>query len=369
MSDTVLAAVVQMTSTADVERNLARAEALVERAARARRPPRRPARELRLPALRGPAGARSRRRSTGRGCGGWRSWRAAHRITLLLGSLPERIAGDARVHNTSVLLGPDGATLAVYRKIHLFDIDLPGMEHLKESRSVAAGREIVVVDTPAGALGLSICYDVRFPELYRELARRGARVLCVPAAFTERTGKAHWELLLRARAIENLAYVFAPAQVGQHGGGRASHGQAMIVDPWGLVARPGARRRGRRAGRARLRAARAAAPRAAGALARAAAASTRREATLTHALPGSRKLDTRVAKCHKNSRFAPHADSAPWGERDQLDADLHSEGGRDRPPMVRDRRERQGARQGRHGRRRCAHRQAQADLHALPRHG
>jgi predicted amidohydrolase len=157
------------------------------------------------------------------------------RITLLLGSLPEHVPGDTRVRNTSVLIGPDGQTLARYRKIHLFDIDLPGMEHLKESKAVAPGDEIVVADTPLGPVGLTICYDMRFPELYRELVRRGARVLCVPSAFTERTGKAHWEVLLRARAIENLAYVLAPAQVGHHGGGRASHGQALIADPWGAV--------------------------------------------------------------------------------------------------------------------------------------
>ncbi len=158
-----------------------------------------------------------------------------HRLVLLLGSLPERIPGDERIHNTSVLLGTDGARLAVYRKIHLFDIDLPGMEPLKESKSVAPGSELVVAETPMGALGLSICYDLRFPELYRELTRRGARVLAVPSAFTERTGKDHWELLLRARAVENLAYVVAAAQVGDHGRGRASHGHAMIVDPWGAI--------------------------------------------------------------------------------------------------------------------------------------
>ena len=98
-----------------------------------------------------------------------------------------------------------------------------------------AGEAVVVADTPAGRIGLSICYDVRFPELYRRLTREGARVLAVPSAFTDRTGKDHWEVLLRARAIENLAYVFAPAQVGHHGRGRASHGHAMIVDPWGAV--------------------------------------------------------------------------------------------------------------------------------------
>ena len=230
----VLAAVVQMTSTTEVERNLATAEALVTRAAE------RGARLVGLPENFAFLRAEGQPVPEPQALDGpWVRRMAALarrlRITLLLGSLPERVEDDARVRNTSVLLGPDGGTLAVYRKIHLFDIDLPGMEHLKESRSVLPGEEVVVADTEAGRLGLSICYDLRFPELYRALARRGARVLCVPSAFTERTGKAHWELLLRARAVENLAYVFAPAQVGQHGGGRASHGQAMIVDPWGVV--------------------------------------------------------------------------------------------------------------------------------------
>jgi predicted amidohydrolase len=156
-------------------------------------------------------------------------------ITLLLGSVAERIEGDRRVFNTSVLVGPDGSRLAAYRKIHLFDIDLPGLEHLKESRSVAPGDDLVVAEAPFGRVGLSICYDLRFPELYRALMTRGARVLAVPSAFTERTGKAHWETLLRARAIENLAFVVAPAQVGSHGRGRSSHGHAMIVDPWGTI--------------------------------------------------------------------------------------------------------------------------------------
>ena len=157
------------------------------------------------------------------------------RVTLLLGSVAERIEGDQKVYNTSVLVGPDGRRLAAYRKIHLFDIDLPGLEHLKESRSVAPGTEVVVAPSPFGPVGLTICYDLRFPELYRALVARGARVLAVPSAFTERTGKAHWEILLRARAIENLAWVVAPAQHGTHGRGRSSHGHAMVVDPWGTV--------------------------------------------------------------------------------------------------------------------------------------
>lgn len=229
-----LAAVVQMTSTTDAERNLATAGSLVAQAAS------RGAVFVGLPEnfafLRSEGQPAPEPQSLD---GPWvrrmSDLARRHGVTLLLGSLPERIPGDSRVGNTSVLLGPDGATLAAYRKIHLFDIDLPGMEHLKESKAVLPGDEVVVAETALGAVGLSICYDLRFPELYRELTRRGARVLCVPSAFTERTGKAHWEVLLRARAIENLAYVLAPAQVGHHGGGRASHGQAMIVDPWGSV--------------------------------------------------------------------------------------------------------------------------------------
>jgi predicted amidohydrolase len=230
----VIAAAVQMTSTAEVEKNLASAEALVERAAL------RGATFVALPEnfafLRSEGEPVPEAQTLD---GPWVQRMAAlarrKRITLLLGSLPERVPGDKKVRNTSVLLGPDGGTLAVYRKVHLFDIDLPGMEHLKESKAVVPGEELVVAQAPFGPLGLSICYDLRFPELYRELTRRGARVLAVPSAFTERTGKAHWEVLLRARAIENLAYVIAPAQVGHHGGGRVSHGQALIVDPWGSI--------------------------------------------------------------------------------------------------------------------------------------
>jgi predicted amidohydrolase len=229
-----LAAVVQMTSTADADRNLDAAEELVERAAG------RGATFVALPE--NFAFLRSEGRPIpapqdldGPWVGRMASLARRLEITLLLGSIPERIEGERLIHNTSVLLGPDGSRIAVYRKIHLFDIDLPGMEHLKESKAVRPGTEIVVAETALGPVGLSICYDLRFPELYRELGRRGARTLCIPSAFTERTGKAHWEVLVRARAVENLAWVVAPAQVGRHGKGRASHGHAMIVDPWGVV--------------------------------------------------------------------------------------------------------------------------------------
>jgi deaminated glutathione amidase len=238
MSRVDTAAVVQMTSTADVERNLAAAERLVDEAAR------RGARLVALPEnfayLRSEGEPVPEAQSLeSEDSSPWVQRLAAQarrlQVTVLLGSLPEKVPGETRVYNTSVLLGPDGRRLARYRKIHLFDIDVPGLEHLKESRAVLPGSEAVVAETPCGPLGLSICYDLRFPELYRRLTRQGARMLAVPSAFTDRTGKDHWEVLLRARAVENLAYVLAPAQVGSHGQGRASHGHAMIVDPWGSI--------------------------------------------------------------------------------------------------------------------------------------
>ena len=133
------------------------------------------------------------------------------------------------------MIGPAGERLAVYRKIHLFDIEIRGGVELVESRSVAPGDKPVVVSTRLEKLGLSICYDLRFPELYRKLARRGAQVLFVPAAFTAYTGPHHWLPLLRARAIENQSWVVAPAQVGRHNPDRRSHGETVVIDPWGKV--------------------------------------------------------------------------------------------------------------------------------------
>ena len=126
--------------------------------------------------------------------------------------------------------------MARYDKIHLFDVDIPGRtESYRESSSVRPGVEPVVVDTPAGRLGLAVCYDLRFPELFRELLSQGAEWLCLPSAFTAATGRAHWEVLLRARAIENLCHVVAPAQSGFHENGRETHGDSMIIDPWGRI--------------------------------------------------------------------------------------------------------------------------------------
>ena len=156
-------------------------------------------------------------------------------MRILGGSFPEAVPGEARVHNTSVLIAPDGSVEAVYRKIHLFDVDLGPEARFVESSRVAPGREVVVAQTSIGAIGLSVCYDVRFPELYRAMAERGASWIAVPSAFTPQTGKDHWEVLLRARAIENQAFVLAPAQCGRHAPDRASHGRSLVVDPWGLV--------------------------------------------------------------------------------------------------------------------------------------
>ncbi len=162
---------------------------------------------------------------------------AHHGVWLLGGSFPERIPGEGRVHNTSVAVRPDGELAAVYRKIHLFDVDLRdrGGKRYGESATFAPGSALSLVDTPFGGVGLSICYDLRFPELYRALCARGARWLAVPSAFARETGKDHWEVLLRARAIENQCFVLAAAQCGEHGGGRASYGRSMVIDPWGLV--------------------------------------------------------------------------------------------------------------------------------------
>jgi predicted amidohydrolase len=164
-------------------------------------------------------------------------WARKHEVRLLAGSFPERAEDGDRVYNTSVLLSPRGEVEAVYRKIHLFDVDLgdAGGGRFRESARFSAGEACVVAQTPEGGIGLSICYDVRFPELYRQQAAQDARFLAVPSAFSPHTGKDHWELLLRARAIENLAFVVAPAQCGQNSPERASYGRSMIIDPWGVV--------------------------------------------------------------------------------------------------------------------------------------
>lgn len=166
-------------------------------------------------------------------------------IYLLGGGFPV-LAASGKVLNRSLLTGPDGSHLAQYDKIHLFDVDLEDGESYRESDYVQAGKpetELYVSDD-IGSIGLSICYDLRFPELYRDLSSRGAEILTIPAAFTKTTGKAHWHPLLRARAIENTSYVFAPAQTGTHGKNRQTYGHSLIIDPWGRVLADGGEKPG-----------------------------------------------------------------------------------------------------------------------------
>jgi predicted amidohydrolase len=153
---------------------------------------------------------------------------------LLVGSLAVKISPD-KVANRSILVDPAGGIVARYDKIHLFDVDLNEKESYRESARIAPGGQAVVAATPWGGLGMTVCYDLRFPHLYRSLAKRGADFLSVPAAFTRVTGRAHWHVLQRARAIENGCFVFAPAQCGQHAEGRQTYGHSLIVDPWGEV--------------------------------------------------------------------------------------------------------------------------------------
>ena len=233
----MLAAVVQMTSRDDLRANLARAAELVTAAAA------RGAELCVLPENFALLSADERAKFSvaesipGEGpiLDSMRELAARHRIALVLGGMPERTDSPVQVHNTAVYLDGSGNILAIYRKIHLFDVAIPDGATYRESASVRAGSEAVAVDTPWGKLGLSVCYDLRFPELYRQLSGRGARLLVVPAAFTLHTGRDHWHVLLRARAIENLCFVLAAAQVGRHHDRRVTYGHALVVDPWGQV--------------------------------------------------------------------------------------------------------------------------------------
>jgi predicted amidohydrolase len=163
-----------------------------------------------------------------------RAWARELGIDLLAGSVAERRDGDERVANTSLLIDREGGIVAAYRKIHMFDVDVGGVSY-RESEHEAAGDEIVLATAGGLEVGLSVCYDLRFPELYRILALRGARLITVPSAFTATTGEAHWEPLIRARAIENQLFIVAPGQHGQAPPHYDSWGHSMIVDPWGRV--------------------------------------------------------------------------------------------------------------------------------------
>lgn len=238
-----LAAVIQLNGSSDIERNFRVTEELVRAAAKAGATlvatpeatdylgPHREKAQLAQPA----DGPLHRRYAT---------LAAELQIDLLVGSVAERgpddgPEGPSRSYNTSLLYTPEGRLQATYRKLHLFDVDLAAAGGVRffESERTIAGEDVVVADTSVGRLGLSICYDLRFPALYRSLVDRGATLLAVPSAFTLMTGKDHWEVLLRARAIESQAWVLAPAQWGAHDddGLRRSYGHACIIDPWGTV--------------------------------------------------------------------------------------------------------------------------------------
>jgi deaminated glutathione amidase len=232
--DRIRVACVQLTSRADKASNLERAEALVARAAATG------ADVVVLPEKWNAIGdldtlhAAAEPLDTGESVAAMREWARGHGVTLVGGSITERREGREKLSNTSLVFGPDGDLLATYRKIHLFDVEVGGHVY-RESEGEEPGDEPVVAQAEGWAIGLSVCYDVRFPELYRILALEGAELLTVPAHFTLFTGKDHWHVLLRARAIENQCYVAAAAQVGETLPGKLSYGRSLIADPWGIV--------------------------------------------------------------------------------------------------------------------------------------
>jgi deaminated glutathione amidase len=157
------------------------------------------------------------------------------KVTLIIGSLSSIKAQEGRLANRSFLFTKDGQMVATYDKIHMFDVDLPNGDKYRESDTYRSGDQAVLAEADGLKIGMTVCYDLRFPHLYRGLAKQGAQILSIPAAFTVPTGQAHWEVLLRARAIENGAFVLAPAQMGVHEGGRATYGHSMIIAPWGEI--------------------------------------------------------------------------------------------------------------------------------------
>jgi predicted amidohydrolase len=231
METNMRAAAVQLNSNWDKARNLAAAERLVRAAAATG------AELIALPEKwnllgSGEEMAAGAEALDGPSLAAARSWARDLGIHLLAGSIAE--LGEEKAFNTSVLIGPDGGDLAVYRKIHMFDVEVGGVAY-RESEHEQAGEEIVSAPVDGIELGLTVCYDLRFPELYRILAVRGARLIAVPSAFTAATGRDHWQVLLRARAIENQVFLIAPNQIGEAPPHYDSHGRSAIVDPWGVV--------------------------------------------------------------------------------------------------------------------------------------
>jgi nitrilase len=231
----ITVAAVQMTSTSDMEANLEKAERLLTRGVNMG------ANLLALPENFSFMGKGESEKlelaetaDGGPASGFLKDFARKNKVWIVGGSIAVK-AEDGKVFNRSLLIDDQGEIAASYDKIHLFDVDIAGGESHKESRTVKRGDKVVSHKAPFGVIGLSICYDLRFPELYRELGAKGATMIFVPAAFTSQTGEAHWEVLLRARAIENQVYIIAPAQVGIHNKNRSTFGNSMIIDPWGKV--------------------------------------------------------------------------------------------------------------------------------------
>lgn len=228
-----MVAAVQLNASSDKKENLDKAEAMIREAARAG------ARVIALPEVFSWRGLPEEEWAAaepipGPTIGRLASLTRALGVYVLAGSILERVEPPLP-HNTSVLLGPAGEEIARYRKIHLFDVHVPGRVEIRESARRAAGQEVVVAQTELACVGMAICYDVRFPELFRIQAARGAELIFLPSAFTFVTGAAHWEPLLRARAIENQVYVIAANQIGRGEGGVENYGHSCVVDPWGVV--------------------------------------------------------------------------------------------------------------------------------------
>jgi predicted amidohydrolase len=234
MPDRLRIACVQLTASADKAANLERAERLVARAASLG------ADAIALPEKWNGVGNAEQLHALAEPLEGGESvaalsrWAQTHGVSIVGGSITERREGHEKLSNTSIVVAPDGSVSAVYRKIHLFDVEVGGLVY-RESEAEEPGDEPVVTQVEDWPVGLTVCYDIRFPELYRVLALEGAELVTVPANFTERTGRDHWEVLLRARAIENQLYVVAPAQFGEPMPGRRSFGRSLVADPWGTV--------------------------------------------------------------------------------------------------------------------------------------
>ncbi|BAU04138.1 hydrolase [Fischerella major NIES-592] len=231
-----LAAAIQMTSVPELEKNLAQAEELIDLAVR------QGAELVGLPENFPYMGEDKDKLAQAEAIAYkteafLKTMAQRYQITILGGGFPIPVEGTGKVYNTALLVDPNGQELSRYRKVHLFDVNVPDGNTYRESSTVMAGTELpsIYADELLGNIGLSVCYDVRFPELYRHMSSKGVDVIFVPAAFTAFTGKDHWQVLLQARAIENTSYIIAPAQTGLNYNRRQTHGHAMIIDPWGVI--------------------------------------------------------------------------------------------------------------------------------------